>query len=587
MLQGAYSEVMKQHKVGLMVLGAASLIGMLLLRTFWILSFFHALFLFSHKIVLHTRDMSTRQLVDMLGETPRMVWLYTDGVEVEIPFKDLQVGDHIMIHAGDMIPVDGQIASGQATIDQHRLTGEAQPVEKDVGDQVFAGTMVQAGTVIIEIEHAGTDTVAAQIGAILNRTAAYKSSLELYGEVVAERSVLPMLALGAVMLPLLGPTSAVAVMTCLIGFQIRITGPISVLNFLRVAADHGILIKDGCALERVPQVDTVVFDKTGTLTRKQPYVGQILPLPGYTEEMVLRYAAAAEYKQMHPIAHAIRAETTARHLDIPPITEAACDLGFGVRVNVNNQRVCVGSARFMEQETIAVPQDIQDRQEDSHAQGYSLVYVAIEDQLAGMIELRPTIRSEVHTVVEELKQRGLDVYIMSGDHDAPTRHLAKQLGIEHYVAEVLPGEKSARIEAFQRQGKSVCFVGDGINDSLALQTAHVSVSLRGATTIALDTAQVILHEENLGQLGRLFQLADDLKSNMRVNFLACTVPGITNVAAVYLVHSGIFLASLLSWIGITSGLTNAMRPLFKNRKEHRMLPVPVQECQSESNENFS
>lgn len=573
----AYTQVVHEGKFTVVLQNAVNGTGLLLLGQYLVLAFYATLFQTSYKVVFKTRDRSRKQLVNILGETPQFVWLERDGAEVQVPFTSLQVSDTIIVHAGELIPVDGCITHGLASIDQHMLTGEAQPIEKSIGDSVYAGTIVLSGTLTIQVKEAGSETVAAKIGAVLNRTADYRSTLELRGEVLADNSVLPMFGLGAATLLLLGPTSAIAVMSCYIGSSIRFTGPLSVLNFLRVTSDHSILVKDGRALELVSKVDTVVFDKTGTLTQEQPHVGAIHLVNGYTESDVLRFAAAAEHKQTHPIARAILQEAAQRQLVVPSIDEATYEIGYGLKVQLNGSQVCVGSARFLQNEAIAIPPGIQAIEEQCHASGQSLVYVAVDDHLAGAIELHPTIRPEAKRIVQELKQRGLDLYIISGDQEQPTRRLAEEIGIDHFFAEVLPEGKSDLITRLQNEGRSVCFVGDGINDSIALKKAHVSVSLRGATTIALDTAQIILTDESLSQLVALFELAEQLDDTMRRNFLWATVPTAVNVLSVYLLGTGVVIAALFSWSGLLGGMINTMQPIIRHWKEPLALTADIHE----------
>ena len=277
-------------------------------------------------------------------------------------------------------------------------------------------------------------------------------------------------------------------------------GPISVLNFLQMTSQEGILIKDGRALELLSEVDTIVFDKTGTLTEEQPHVGAIYTCHSINENELLTYAAAAEYKQTHPIARAIQQEALNRELRLPEIEKTTYEIGYGLKVRLNEKVVLVGSKRFMEMSEITIPSEINAIQQQCNEHGYSLVYVALDGQLAGAIELHATIRPEAKHIISELRQRGFEIYIISGDHEKPTKKLAQEVGIEHYFAETLHENKATLIEALQKEGKAVCFVGDGINDSIALKKANVSVSLRGASTIATDTAQIVLMNENLTQL---------------------------------------------------------------------------------------
>ncbi|MEM7134596.1 MAG: heavy metal translocating P-type ATPase [Chloroflexota bacterium] len=579
----AYLDVKEERKIGVNAMIAVGQTSLLFLRNFWIFSLFDALYMCSTKVLHMTRDSSQHNLANAFGEMPRVAWCQRDDMEVEVPIEQIRSGDVIIIHAGEMVPVDGKIVSGFATIDEHMLTGEAQPAEKSVEDTVYAGTMAVSGEVMIRVEKAGVETVTGQISEILKQTADYRSTIELRGEKIANASVLPTLALGAATWGLLGPVSATALLSCFVGFQLRYTSPLSILNFLQIAAKEGILVKDGRALELISQVDTIVFDKTGTLTLEQLTVGKIHACGAvaargnaetdcseaiWTEADVLRYAAAAEYKQTHPIARAILQEAQSRQVEIPVIAEATYTTGFGLEVTVQEknalaQQVYVGSARFMEQQQIPISEAVQSIERASHQQGHSLIYVAIGKELAGVIELQPTIRPEATEVVAALKARQMELYIISGDQAAPTQNLAEKLGIDHYFAQVLPEHKAKLVAELQQAGKSVCFIGDGINDSIALKKADVSISLRGATTMAMDTAQMILMDGTLQQLPNLFAISDKLETNMKRNFLAGTLPGLICLGGVFFLNFGIFTACLLSWTGLSAGIANAMQPLLR------------------------
>ncbi|MDM8568134.1 HAD-IC family P-type ATPase, partial [Thiotrichales bacterium HSG1] len=362
----------------------------------------------------------------------------------------------------------------------------------------------------------------------------------------------------AVTLPILGVMSALATLNAGFGYQMRITAPLSMLNFLTIASKSGVLIKDGRSLELLSQVDTVVFDKTGTLTEEQPHVGKVHCCIDIEENELLTYAAAAEYKQTHPIALAILSETKQRKLNITSVTQAKYEVGYGIKVLVKAKIIRVGSIRFMKMEGIPIPLEMKALQEETHEQGHSLVFVALNDQLAGAIELYPTIRPEAKQIIAQLKQRGLSMYIISGDHEQPTQKLAQKLGIDNYFAETLPEDKANLIEQLQQEGKVVCFVGDGINDSIALKKSQVSISLRGASTVATDTAAIILMDSHLNQLDHLFDIAQEFKINMRNNLNLSIIPGFICLGGVFFLNFGIVTTILLYDAGLLVGVWNAM-----------------------------
>lgn len=297
---------------------------------------------------------------------------------------------------------------------------------------------------------------------------------------------------------------------------------------------------------------------------EQPHVGALYPSAGYSEETLLRFAAAAEHRQTHPIARAILHAAHERGLSLPPIHE----VGYGIQVLLEDCFVRVGSNRFMQMAGIEIPTEMIQIQDAAHAQGYSLVYVAVDEHLAGVLELHPTIRPEAKRIVEGLRGAGIDVYIISGDQTGPTRALAAQIGVEHFFAETLPEHKADHIDRLQSEGRFVCFIGDGINDSIALKKAQVSISLRGASTIATDTAQIILMDQTLNQVETLFQISQQFETNMQRNLLSSVVPGVVIIGGA-LLGTVSFGASIgLFYAGLSAGLVNAMRPLLQSRSQN-------------------
>jgi Cu2+-exporting ATPase len=529
-------------------------------------------FMCAFNLLSKVKQDSRTDYTDIFRQQSRTVWLRVDGVEIETPLDAVKVGDVVSLTAGQTIPVDGSIAEGAATIDQHLLTGEAAPADKGVGDTVFALTVVLSGKICVRVEKTGAATAAAHIAQVLDRTVDFKTGRQLRAERLAERLVAPAFVSGLLAWPLLGPGAGAALVDAHPKYKTTVTSSIGLLNYFKLAAHEGLLIKDGRTLELLNEVDTVVFDKTGTLTLAQPYVARLYRRSAYAADDVLRMAAAAEQRQVHPIARAILHVAGDRGLSMPAVDEAEYRAGLGLTVRIDGRAVCVGSMRLLELEGIAIPPAVIDIQARCHDQGRSLVLVAIDGDVAGAIELHPTVRPEAKRVVQELRRRGItSMYIISGDHEAPTRRLAEALGIERYFAETLPENKAALIEALQAAGKVVCYVGDGINDSIALKTSHVSVSLRGASTLATDTAEVILLDQSLGQLARLFDIARECRTSTTRIMSAVLAPSVLCVGGVLLLGFGFAHARMLNVVGLVAGLGTSMLPLLT----HRAAPRPT------------
>ena len=565
----AYNAVFKERRFSMACVDSIMLPLGMFLGYAWAMSAGYMLYFVSEKLVYRAKNNSKQELVNLMGEQPRFVWVRSDdGSELQIAFELLSIGDIVIIEAGQTVTVDGNIVQGVATIDERMLTGESQPVEKQIGDRVMASTLILQGRIEVQVETAGTQTIAAQIGQVLAKTADFKTNVQLQGEGLGDKVALPMLALAGTALLTIGPAEGLAVIYTPLGGTLRLTSPLSVLGFLQQGIKQGILIKDGRALEMLREIDTVVFDKTGTLTEEQPNVGAIHVCGSLDKMGLLRLAAAAEQKQAHPIAQAILAAAEAHQLTLPLAEAAKIDLGFGLMRIIDGQSVQIGSQRFMQQTDVNIPQQIEDVQTMCSGAGFSLVYVAVEGILMGAIELHPTIRPEAPAMLDELRQRGLTTYIISGDREEPTRNLAEQLGIDHYFAETLPEDKANLIEQLQAQGKKVCFIGDGINDSIALKKANVPVSMSGATTVATDVAQVVLLDGTLKQFIPLLDLAAGLERNMQRNIVAASVPSAIVIGGAFLFHLGPLGAIIWYNVSLVTGVINASLPNIQNGRQN-------------------
>ena len=513
-------------------------------------------------LVRRTENRSKSMLRSIAGKQPQSVWLVKQGVEIRVSLDRLEAGDVIVVHTGEVVPVDGIVAEGLATVDQQMLTGESTPSEKGPGDRVFASTVLLGGKLFVAVEARGADTAAARIGKILQNTAGHRLAQQQTGERLADKAAAPMIALGAVGYATLGPAAAVAVVNADLGTGIRLAAPVAMLSSIALCASKGILVKDGQALERFGQIDTIVFDKTGTLTHEQPNVGTIHSHGDWQADDILRFAAAAEHRFHHPIAKAIRHAAETRGLPLPATANTELRVGLGITVLVEGRVVHVGSSRFLESEGIQVEPDTQACLARAHAVGLSSVLVAIDHRLAGVIELEAAVRPEVKTVVAGLRARGVKhLAILSGDHEAPTRRLAEELGMDLHVAEVLPEQKAAHVERLQREGKKVCFIGDGINDAIALKRADVSISLRGAASIATDTAQILFLDEGLARLCELRDIAADLDRNVRRSWRMLVVPNAVCVAGVFTLGWGVMASVVLNNVSALAALANGLLPM--------------------------
>ncbi len=507
------------------------------------------LYFFGRKIISKSQDKSAQMITEVFAKQPHKVWILKNSVEIEIAIETLQVDDIVIIQTGEVIPIDGIIVDGMAMIDQNSLTGESIPVEKTINDNVFASTIIVRGQINIKVEKTGVATTVAELTKILHQTTNFKTNLQLKGELLSDKIATPLLAISALSLPFLGVSAATTMLFSAPTNSIMVFPSLQTYNYLALISSKGILVKDGRVLEDIPEIDTILFDKTGTLTHEQLTIGQIILTGELDEDEILAYAASAERRLNHPIAQAIFTEAENRELDLFTIAEADYKIGYGITVIIDGQVIKVGSARFMVMEGIVL--------QFEYPPSYSLV--SINNQVQGAIETRPKIRIETKNIINNLRQRGIkNIYIVSGDHEQTTKELAKELNVDKYFAETLPNDKAKLVEQLQQNGNKVCFIGDGINDVIAMKKANVSISLGGAASIATDMAQIVLMDGSLSRLCDVFDTANELNNDLQSSLNFWTGYGVGNFAAASIFRFGITGSTIIYGIAFGIGIGNSM-----------------------------
>ncbi|MEK8020613.1 MAG: heavy metal translocating P-type ATPase [Candidatus Parabeggiatoa sp.] len=524
---------------------------------------------FGGKTLAKAQGKSKEILTHVFELQPRSAWVLRDNVDVNVPLETVHVNDIVVVNTSEVVPIDGVIIDGQSMIDQHVLTGEFQPVEKSKGDKVFASTMLVAGKILVKVEQAGEETTISKIAQMLRHTTDFKSKAQLKGETWADQMAIPLLSIGLVTVPFVGLYGTAAILNSSPGNRIRILAPLETLSHLNLASRQGILIKDGRALEVLMKVDTILFDKTGTLTEEQPKVGKIVVCGNYTKNDILKYAGAAERKMTHPIAQAILKKAQESDLILPDIDDSKYQLGYGITVSIEGKIIRVGSARFMRNEGFMLSDKIAKAMTNAHNEGHSLVIVAIDDDIGGVIEIQPSVRPEVKNIISGLRKQGLQhLAIVSGDHQQPTQKLAEELGMDDFFYDVLPEHKANIVEQLQKKGRIVCFIGDGVNDTIAMKKANVSISLRGATSIATDTAQVVLMDGTLFHLCTLFDISKSLDSYLRKMLAITFFPVALIFGGAFILHFGVLTSIIINNAGLAAGIGYLTLP----RKIENVIP---------------
>lgn len=516
------------------------------------------------------RDATVSQaraaMESVLSYQESFAWVVKGRRKVKVPVAGIAVGDTVVVYPGDRIPVDGVVLSGKAAVDQRALTGESLPVEKETGARVYAATVVQDGKLYIRTVQVGDQTEAAKIVQLVEGAPAHETAIQNYAERWAN-DLVPYSFMGAGLRGLLakGSQGAASVLVIDYGTGIRIAAPTAVLATMTHAVRQGILFKGGRALEQLAQVDAVVLDKTGTLTTGRPEVIEVRAYGTISRDKVLGLAAAAEQRLNHPVAQAIVRAATGAKLTIPSRRSSDYAIGLGVASRVNGYVVHVGCARYMEQLGIVLSEEAREDLTAFGRQAISPVCVAVDNALAGMIGYADQIRPEAAEVIRQLKKLGIkEIVMQTGDHRDVAHHVAKQLGITHYEAEVMPERKVEAVKALQQRGYRVAFIGDGINDSPALAHADVGIAMHGGADVAQDTAHVVLLNGDLKMIPAAFQLAREAVDLIQENWNIIAVP---NTIALTLACCGLLgpgAATLLSNGSAIVATGNSLRPLWGN-----------------------
>jgi heavy metal translocating P-type ATPase len=578
----AYTAGIKQKKAHITQIDAVSIVigigsGLITLSALTNIVYFGSLFFLNR-----TKNTNRNQLINLFdNQQLSHVWVVRDNVEISVPLDQIHIGESIIVQSGETIPVDGVIIEGSATIDQQVLTGESQAAEKQKDDTVFAMTFLLSGRLVIRVIKTGNETIAATITDILNRTENYETLLLTRGEKIANKTVMPTYAIAGISMLTVNPHAMLVTLNSNFSEVIRLSSPLSMLNYIQLASDHGLMIKDGRSLELLKSIDTVVFDKTGTLTLDQPHISNIDCYGDYTEDEILQWAASVEQKQTHPVARAILAKAKEKGLTLQSFDEASYQMGYGIRACLQEHDILVGSYRYMQQSAIEMDESILSVRHHHQEKGYSEIYVAINGQLGGILELQPTIRPEAQAVVTALQQQGMTVYILSGDHSSAVRYLANSLGIEHFIAEALPEDKARVIDELQSAGRNVCFIGDGINDAIALKKATVSISLKQASSVATDAAQIILINEDLRGLLTAFDLAHKFSSNQKIGLGSIGAISVLSMTGAVFLNFTVQSTLLLYNLSVLLGFSTSMFPWLEQK---RLQQKPLNKLKKDNND---
>jgi Cu+-exporting ATPase len=505
------------------------------------------------------RGKASAAIQRLLGLQPKTARLIEGDQERDVPIETLQPGALIRVRPGEKIPVDGDIVSGQSTVDESMLTGEPLPVVKRAGDPVTGGAFNKTGAFVFRATRVGEDTVLAHIVASVRQAQNSKPPIGRLADRVASvfvPSVLIVATLTALAWFNFGPepragyvlvtTLTVLIIAC--PCALGLATPISIMVGVGKAAEYGILIRDGEALQRVGQLTAVLLDKTGTVTTGRPTVTTVVAATGFSEDEVFALAAGLEAGSEHPLAHAILDAARERGLAIPAMEQFEAIAGQGARGTVNGRALLVGNRRLLDSQGIDAT-SLEAEAERLSAAGQTPIFVAMNGQAAGIITVADPLKPDSTMAIARLRQLGLNVVLLTGDHAATARAIAAQVGIEQMYAEVLPTDKANVIAELQARGEVVGMVGDGINDAPALARADVGLAMGTGTDIAIESAGITLVRGSLHGIADAIALSRATMRNIRQNLFGAfiyNILGIPLAAGVLYPLTGLLLNPMLA-----------------------------------------
>jgi Cd2+/Zn2+-exporting ATPase/Cu+-exporting ATPase len=470
-----------------------------------------------------TTDRARRAVKDLSALAPQTARLVRDGAELEVPLGQVQVGEITVIRPGEQIPVDGEVISGHATIDQATITGESMPIEAGPGTHVYAATLASQGSLQVRATQIGPDSTYGKVIKLVEEAEAHQGDIQRLADKFSTY-YLPVVFGVAILTFLIGrdpmATAAVLVVACSCAFALAT--PIAVLASVGAGAQKGVLIKGGKYLEILPSADVMLIDKTGTLTLGKPQITDIVPIftesnpqdhdPTIQEEIpdpqarILALAASAERYSEHPLAEAVRQAASQRALHIEEVDEFEAIPGMGIRARLNGSTVTVGNQKLIER-TTGQALELSESSE-LQAQGKSLLYVALDQNPIGFLAAADTLRQDVHEAIQAARSMGIDhIELLTGDNQRSAATLADELGIP-FRAELLPEDKISIVKDYQTNGHTVIMVGDGVNDAPALAQADVGIAMGAARHgIAMEAAHVILMRQDWGLIPDVLHIA--------------------------------------------------------------------------------
>jgi P-type Cu+ transporter len=534
------------------------------------------LILLGRLLEARARGQTSAAIRALMGLRPKTARIVRNGVTEDVPVEAVKTGELVLVRPGEQVPVDGRIVEGHSTLDESMLTGESLPVEKAAGAEVFGATLNKTGSFMLLATGVGSQTVLAQIIRLVQAAQGSKAPIQRLADYVASLfvpTVLGIAALTFVIWALFGPTpsftfallNCVAVLIIACPCSLGLATPTAIMVGTGKGAELGVLFKNAPSLETANKLQVIVLDKTGTLTQGKPAVTDIAAQRGFAEAEVLRLAASAERGSEHPLGEAIIEAARARSLTLEGSQDFQAMPGHGIRTTVGTQTVLVGNVQCMQEARVALG-SLQKAAEAFASDGKTPVYVAVHGRMAGLIAIADTLKPYAKEAVETLRALGLEVLMITGDHQRTAVAIGRKLGIDCVLAEVLPEDKSQQIQKLQATGKRVAMVGDGINDAPALAQADVGIAIGTGTDVAMEAADITLMSGDVRGIATAIYLSHRTMRTIKQNLFwafVYNIVGIPIAAGLLYPAFGILLNPMLAAVAMAlssvSVVTNSLR----------------------------
>jgi P-type Cu+ transporter len=473
-----------------------------------------------------TKGKTSEAIKKLMGLAPKTAIIIRDGKEVEISIDEVEVGDVIVVKPGEKMPVDGVVLEGNTSVDESMLTGESIPVEKNAGDNIIGASINKNGTIKYKATKVGKDTALAQIIKLVEDAQGSKAPIAKLADVISSYFVPVVIGLSIVSAlawyflggksPIFALTIFISVLVIACPCALGLATPTAIMVGTGKGAENGVLIKSGVALETTHKIKTIVFDKTGTITEGKPKVTDIVVVNGIKEDELLQLTASAEKGSEHPLGEAIVKGAEEKGLEFKNLDFFKAIPGHGIEVKIDGKEILAGNRKLMVERNISL-ENLEEASNKLAEEGKTPMYVAIEGKLAGIIAVADTVKENSTKAIEHLHKMGIEVAMITGDNKRTAEAIAKQVGIDRILAEVLPQDKANEVKKLQSEGKKVAMVGDGINDAPALAQADIGIAIGSGTDVAMESADIVLMRSDLMDVPTAIQLSKSTIRNIKQN----------------------------------------------------------------------